>query len=423
MSHFQKWRLPANGWRKSAAINTILTATLAILLTLVTVTAYSVPSFSIFFEGSCAHGTNINLGLHLLINIISTLIIASSNFFMQVFNAPSMLCSSPFLSLSSFCLYLLSLPVCMCVGIPVCVYWKLMSSKARSEVDRAHEKNVWLEIGVPSWGNVFHVSKSKTLAWVLFNLSSIPIHLVFNSAIFHTDYSGSQWLLTMGSESFVQGDSDKFGIGAGFVSSGSILDGLGYGDTCNQNNMSCSGDVEMGVPTVYDAYDNSSMLFTRYTAELPSTAKAWKNITTYACRTEYQACKGRTNYRNLLMIIDIDEFDDHESGWALNELYNFSMLSTAWLNASLTGQDVPGHEYFSLYVDALGNMPQTKQNSLWFSGSCSTISNTGGPDSLFYSPCQSSCDGPLGPSPSFLGRKWIEESGLEGFANLTATAE
>lgn len=104
----------------------------------------------LFYEGDCEQSDRINLFLHLLLNIVSTLIIASSNFFMQVLNSPT-----------------------------------------REEVDRAHAKNRWLEIGVPSIGNIFHVSMFKTIAWVLFNLSSVPIHLLFNSAVFQTDYQGN----------------------------------------------------------------------------------------------------------------------------------------------------------------------------------------------------------------------------------------
>lgn len=148
-------QLPKSGWRRAAVINTITVGCLGlVLLGIIGISINRAGSLSkawLFYRGSCDQANRINLLLHLLLNIVSTLIIASSNFFMQVLNAPT-----------------------------------------RKEVDRAHAKNRWLEIGVPSIGNIFHVSSFKTIAWVLFNLSSVPIHLLFNSAVFQTDYQGNK---------------------------------------------------------------------------------------------------------------------------------------------------------------------------------------------------------------------------------------
>lgn len=150
----RKPSLPKAGWRRAAVLNTITVASFGIILLGIlgtsVVKAGGWSKVWIFFHGNCDRISTINLFLHLVLNIISTLIIASSNFFMQVLNAPT-----------------------------------------RREVDRAHSRGRWLEIGVPSIGNIFHVSGYKTLAWVLFTMSSIPIHLLFNSAVFETDYQGS----------------------------------------------------------------------------------------------------------------------------------------------------------------------------------------------------------------------------------------
>lgn len=155
----RKPSLPKPGWRRAAVLNTITVASFGILLLGVlgssVVKAGGLSKVWIFFEGNCDRSSTVNLFLHLVLNIVSTLIIASSNFFMQVLNAPT-----------------------------------------RMEIDHAHSKGRWLEIGVPSLGNIFHVSGYKTLAWVLFTLSSVPIHLLFNSAVFETDYQGSNVRLT-----------------------------------------------------------------------------------------------------------------------------------------------------------------------------------------------------------------------------------
>ncbi|KAI1847360.1 hypothetical protein JX266_006585 [Neoarthrinium moseri] len=67
-----------------------------------------------FYSGRCGTGSasRLNLALHLLLNILSTAILASSNFFMQILNAPT-----------------------------------------RDEVIEAHSRGSWLDIGVPSWRN------------------------------------------------------------------------------------------------------------------------------------------------------------------------------------------------------------------------------------------------------------------------------
>ncbi|KAK8089447.1 hypothetical protein PG997_004408 [Apiospora hydei] len=113
-----------------------------------------------FYEGTCDGGSaaKVNLAIHLAINVASTGVSASSNFFMQVLNAPS-----------------------------------------RRELDKVHIKGSFLGLGVPSVHNAFAVSPFKTCCWVVLLLSSIPIHLLFNSAVFQADQRASdfhprQWL-------------------------------------------------------------------------------------------------------------------------------------------------------------------------------------------------------------------------------------
>ncbi|CEF87671.1 hypothetical protein FGSG_11451 [Fusarium graminearum PH-1] len=104
----------------------------------------------IFFKGDCKTSKSLNTWLHLLLNAFSTGILASSNFFMQILSSPT-----------------------------------------RSEIDKAHKANRALKIGVQSLRNVFWTSKIKFVCWILFFISSFPLHLFFNSAIFSTKYSGT----------------------------------------------------------------------------------------------------------------------------------------------------------------------------------------------------------------------------------------
>ncbi|KAF9060840.1 hypothetical protein BDP27DRAFT_1272764, partial [Rhodocollybia butyracea] len=76
-----------------------------------------------------------------------------------------------------------------------------LSAPTRTEVDRAHEKGFWLDIGLQSMHNLKHTSRWKWLLWTLLFASSIPLHLFYNSAFFSTisanDY---QYSLAQGPE-------------------------------------------------------------------------------------------------------------------------------------------------------------------------------------------------------------------------------
>ena len=88
--------------------------------------------------GSCDKVEEIQLWrLHLGINAFSTLMLSGSNYTQQCLAAPS-----------------------------------------RHEVDVAHSKRKWLDIGVPSLRNLRCISKKRLLIWLLLAVSSIPLHLM-----------------------------------------------------------------------------------------------------------------------------------------------------------------------------------------------------------------------------------------------------
>jgi hypothetical protein len=128
--------LPSDGWRKTAVINTSIVGflTLANWCILIWSLARSgVSEPNEFTKDDCDKISVLNTCLHLLLNIAFSPVIASSNFFMQALNSPT-----------------------------------------QAEVDQAHVRGRWLEIGVPSLRNVVSVSPYKSLAWALFSLSSVP---------------------------------------------------------------------------------------------------------------------------------------------------------------------------------------------------------------------------------------------------------
>lgn len=89
------------------------------------------------FEGSCEQARRLSSWLHLAINILSTVLLTSGNYAQQVLTAPT-----------------------------------------RREVDMAHMKQSWLNIGLLSYRNLRGVSKRRVLAWAILAITSIPIHLL-----------------------------------------------------------------------------------------------------------------------------------------------------------------------------------------------------------------------------------------------------
>jgi hypothetical protein len=56
----------------------------------------------------------------------------------------------------------------------------------RKEIDDAHAKRKWLDIGIPSVRNLTLINKTRVFLWLLLGLSSVPLHFVYNSVVFET---------------------------------------------------------------------------------------------------------------------------------------------------------------------------------------------------------------------------------------------
>lgn len=112
---------------------------------------------AILLEGSNKQIHAWSIALHLIINGFGSVVLGGSNYTMQCLAAPS-----------------------------------------RAEVDRAHNQGKALSIGTQSMRNVFgRISRKRSTAWWLLAISSVPIHLLYNSSIFQTIGSNSY-----GKESF-----------------------------------------------------------------------------------------------------------------------------------------------------------------------------------------------------------------------------
>ncbi|KAI5779603.1 hypothetical protein EDC01DRAFT_731135 [Geopyxis carbonaria] len=97
------------------------------------------------YSGSCTVTKRVNLCLHLAINGFSTVILSGSNYTQQCLISPT-----------------------------------------RKEIDKYHKMSPpqWMDIGVPSVRNWSKISASRKTLWLLIGLTSVPLHLLYNSSVF-----------------------------------------------------------------------------------------------------------------------------------------------------------------------------------------------------------------------------------------------
>ncbi|KAJ5302286.1 hypothetical protein N7508_007149 [Penicillium antarcticum] len=96
-------------------------------------------------RGDCGKMQHLSTVMHWVINLLGTGVLSASNFGMQCLVAPT-----------------------------------------RTDIDRAHKKHSWLDIGVPSVRNLFRVSSKRSYLCLFLSFSSLPFHLFYNSAIYYT---------------------------------------------------------------------------------------------------------------------------------------------------------------------------------------------------------------------------------------------
>ena len=141
--HSISWRTKhGTGWRFGITFGSI-NATIVLLINL-GITLWAVGSHKkapnggfVLYRGDCTKAKHINTAAHLLINILSTVLLSASNYCMQCLSAPT-----------------------------------------RAEVNQAHTKRTWADIGVPSVRNLRLVKLTNVTCWILLGLSSVPLHLL-----------------------------------------------------------------------------------------------------------------------------------------------------------------------------------------------------------------------------------------------------
>jgi hypothetical protein len=133
---------PQDGW-KSGIIRGAIVAGVVFIINLALAVWSSVKSTHladgrrVLYQGSCSQVKQLDTGVHLLINLLSTLLLGACNYAMQCLSAPT-----------------------------------------RQEVDDAHEKRIWLDIGVLSFRNLTRIDSRRRTLWICFAFSSLPFHLL-----------------------------------------------------------------------------------------------------------------------------------------------------------------------------------------------------------------------------------------------------
>jgi hypothetical protein len=144
LAFFQHYKQRLSGWRV-AALNFAICALIVFILNLILTVYASLHERKgdglfpegILSEGDCGRIKRINSALHILLNVLSTVLLSGSNYCMQCLSAPT-----------------------------------------RGEIDKAHAAQRWLDIGVLSFRNLWQIKRRRVTLWLLLGMSSFPLHLL-----------------------------------------------------------------------------------------------------------------------------------------------------------------------------------------------------------------------------------------------------
>jgi hypothetical protein len=156
-----------HGYRFGATFCAGLTGTVFLINLVLTIWAWTKfdvnEGIGTIHQGNCDRTKSLSLWLHLAINVLGTALLSASNYCMQCLSAPT-----------------------------------------RQDTDKAHAQNKWLDIGVPSVRNLRFMTWKRIILWSLLAITSLPLHLMYNSAVF-TTLSTYQYNVFLVSQEFLSG--------------------------------------------------------------------------------------------------------------------------------------------------------------------------------------------------------------------------
>ncbi|KAJ5089838.1 hypothetical protein N7532_008522 [Penicillium argentinense] len=115
-------------------------------------------SSSVVYHGNCTVSKHWDVALHLIVNILSTGILAASNYCMQTLVAPT-----------------------------------------REEVDAQHAQHQWLDVGSSSLRNIVRSGRYRLILWIILLTTATPFHLLYNSMFFQA-FGTNELALIVGPE-------------------------------------------------------------------------------------------------------------------------------------------------------------------------------------------------------------------------------
>ncbi|KAK6071718.1 hypothetical protein SCUP515_07722 [Seiridium cupressi] len=221
---------------------------------------------------------------------------------------------------------------------------QVLSAPSRKEIDHAHLSLRSLDIGIPSVKNVRFVSRFKQVCWLILFLSSFPLHLLSNSAVFETSYQGRQWNMTMATEAFTHG-ATLFPPGASLSPAGSPS------PTYLLNAGNYRAAVDKNYTDGTDYFSDWELYDARGYGDPVSLSDYWDEHSQARQNLDASA-RDAAQWTRLDPIVVIESTAD-AVGWARSEVFDFdpqSNLSSIW--------------------DP--HVPPSVTNSLWYSSHCET---------------------------------------------------
>jgi hypothetical protein len=194
------------------------------------------------FAGDCSTASRLNLGAHIVINVLSSMLLGASNLCMQLLSAPT-----------------------------------------RAEVDEAHRKRIWLDIGIPNLRNLRHIALQRKVVWILLAWASLPMHVFYNSAVYNmTPQNTYIWAVV--SPSFLSQGS--YSIDNMSLTLDSRADTLVWGlDKSKKPTQNAVGTSTN--PTKY--FDYFSRGIARVQHEIANNDSSYHRLSTFDCLKRYTA--------------------------------------------------------------------------------------------------------------------------------------
>ncbi|PUU76467.1 hypothetical protein B9Z19DRAFT_1194727 [Tuber borchii] len=259
------------GWH--TGVLACATSVVVVLLINVSLTIYAATNpkykmergIGILYSGSCDTSRTIGLLLHLGINVLSTLLLSGSNYTQQCLAAPT-----------------------------------------RSEIDAAHARRRWMDIGVPSIRNLFRIKAERTFLWIAIGITSIPLHLLYNSAVY-TSLSANEFVVTLVTNNHFE---------AGAYSNTTGMDDWLLGLSRNATTGKKYGDLG------YETDSHDIQLFNSILEGNNASAASYQDWTPSQCADLYNR-DFVSNRRNLFLITD------HTP----NTKYNNTLLDISWVTS------------------------------------------------------------------------------------------